>query len=95
MADETPAAGHELEMTWKHVLSVWWSVLWRTYVLVLGAALGFQFLSGAGGVVQAPTPIGLALWGTLVLLWAIRSSLRKQYQTFRIALVPVTADAGF
>ena len=91
----------ELEPTLKRTLSVWWLIAWRGTLCgalmggLLGAVIGMVWLalklspqnlqivaSSTGAVV------GLA-WGFIVL----RMALRKRYNGFRIALVPVAAPA--
>ncbi len=98
MDDETPTAGRELDVTWKRTRSVWWLLCWRGGVVGFGG--GYAIATGVGFVVLslAPgLPISVAetygsfvgfIWLFPVYLWVTRSALRKQYKTFRIALVP-------
>jgi hypothetical protein len=91
----------ELQPTFERTLSIWWLLAWRGTICgalmgaVLGAFLGVAWYalhwspqnlqmvtSIAGGL------IGLA-WGFVVL----RMALRKNYSGFRIALIPVAAQA--
>jgi len=84
----------ELEPSWRHVLSVWWLLVWRG--LVGGFVIGF-FLGGIVGLVYAlmrrpeliaPVSafvgcIGGIIWGFFV----VRMALQKKYDGFRIALL--------
>ncbi len=104
MADKSPTVGHEIEVTWKRLRSVWWLLFWRGGVVGFGGgyaiatAVGFAALSLVPGLpIWAGESYGLVVgfvWLFPVYLWVTRSALRKQYKTFRIALVAVTADAG-
>ena len=94
-------ANSELEPTLQRTLSVWWLIAWRGTLCgaliggALGGLIGIMWLALqwspenmqivariVGGLV------GLA-WGFLVL----RMALRKKYDGFRIALVPVASPA--
>ena len=84
----------EQELTWSHVLSVWWLVQWRVLLgaLVLGALAG-----GVAGIVCGILGYGdkAALAGSYAgfiasILWlpvVIRMALGKKYSNFRIALL--------
>lgn len=93
----------ELDASWGRATRVWWAFAWRSLLAIpLGAAVGcvIGFIIGAVGgaiglgsariqlLVQAVTlPVGLVLGG-LVGIWATYAVLRKQFQEFRIALLP-------
>ena len=92
MTDETPATGPELEASWKNVAPVWWLVLWRATALFLGGEviLGVLWgLSVPSDVWDYPAALS-GVWGSLVMIWVVRSALHKRYKTFRIALVEAT-----
>jgi ABC-type enterobactin transport system permease subunit len=87
----------ELEGTWARILSVWWLMLWRSVVgsVLIGFAAG-AVLGLIGALANWPADtvdvaayvLGLVigvLWGVVVLCMA----LKKRYEGFRIALVPV------
>jgi len=85
----------ELEPTWGRVTAVCWLMLWRGIVggTVLGAVMGFIIgLVGALlGFAKAATTLSALAGVSLGLVWwlfVVRMALRKQYDDFRIALVP-------
>ena len=86
---EAPS-GAELEVTWKHVCSVWWFVLWRSAVVffVTGITLWFTLRGLAGEDIGEVMRIGGRVISAIALVWIVRSALRNQYNTFRVALVP-------
>ena len=92
MTDETPATGPELDANWKNVVPVWWLVFWRAAVLFYGGAIIFAVLWELIVTPEVwPYPNAInAVWGSLVMIWVIRSALQKRYKTFRIALTEVT-----
>ena len=93
--------GKELEPTLKRTLSVWWLLAWRGTLIgaLMGAAVGFVIglmwyaLSWSPQHLQTVTGI---LGGCIGLVWGffvLRMAFRKQYNGFRIALVPANAQA--
>ena len=108
MVEETPAAGRELEVTWKRVRFVAWLICWRVGLVGVGGVVVInmasttvlqELLIGDKSIWFAPIWSLMALivpyiWLFFSFLWVTRAALRKQYKTFRIALVRVIADAG-
>ncbi len=95
------AEGKELEPTFKRTLSVWWLLAWRGTLVgaLMGGALGFVIglmwfaLSWSPAHLQTVTAI---LGGIVGLVWGfivLRMAFRKQYNGFRIALIPAPAVA--
>jgi len=89
----------ELEPTWGRVVSVWWLLAWRSMVgaFLLGAVAGgiFGFFAALANWPADSIQTGASILGGVIgVLWAIvvvGMALKKQYGSFRIALVPVTA----
>ena len=96
---------HEIELTWVHVLKIWWLMLWRGVLMVLAAA----FVAGAtlGAIlvllkvpfVHDPVKMRFAgqIAGFLIsipIYWVvIWMALRKKYRDFRLAVIPPDSPA--
>ena len=108
MDDQTPTASDrpsELKVTWKRTRSVWWLLCWRGGVVGFGG--GYAIATAVASVALSlapglPFPVAESyglfvgfIWLFLVYLLVTQSALRKRYKTFRIVLVPVSANAGF
>jgi hypothetical protein len=85
----------ELKVTWKHIGSIGWAMLWRSILggVALGAVGGFIVgLVDALIVHRGPNPIAAAITGWLFAFpWyfvALRMALMKHYRGFRVTLVP-------
>lgn len=71
-------------MTYGEVLPIWWSMVWRGFLV--GAAAGFVagFVVGFGGALLGH-PDASGLWGSVagmivsipVSLWALRAAINK------------------
>jgi hypothetical protein len=84
----------EVELTAQRLLSVWWLILWRSSVggmmigFVIGGIAGFAVaIAGYANLASAAgSYAGLTImpfWGLLI----VHMTLRKNYKSFRIALV--------
>ncbi len=94
MTDETPVVGTELDANWKNVVPVWWLVIWHAAALFYGGAVILEVsweLIVTSEVWDYPNGLN-AIWGSLVMIWVVRSALRKRYKTFRIALIEATTS---
>lgn len=88
----------ELDVTWKRVVKVWWSYLWRNIIAIivaaiLGAVAGFVFgfILGAAGVAPetiklVTAPIGGVI-GLLISVVPMKLILGKDFGEFRLVLV--------
>jgi hypothetical protein len=83
----------KLAVTWQEALAVWWCFTWRSLVgmllvgavvvpLALGGAVG---LAGVFGLFAVPA----------VSVAVFRTVLKKEYMSFRINLVTISAAARF
>jgi hypothetical protein len=88
----------ELEITWERLASIWWLVMWRG--MIGGAAFGacVTFVIALPAVFSPNFPLSpfVTIAGivgpaaTLLVAWpvVIRMALTKNYQGFRIVLIP-------
>ncbi len=88
----------ELKITWKRVLRVWWSYLWRNLICIvvgtlLGVAIAFivSFIVGAMGfhprvIMFVIAPIGFVI-GLATSVVPMKMILGKDYGEFRLVLV--------
>ena len=100
IAPSAPSAAPPLQVTWKRALKVWWSIAWRGSLycglvgLAVGAAIGG--IAGYHGVpvykVASYIQLGGFIASVPVMIWIIRTVLRKSWSDFRIALVPRERD---
>lgn len=94
-------ANSELEPNLKRTLSVWWLMAWRGTLCgaLMGGALGVVI--GIVSLAMQWSPQSMQLMATIAgslvgLAWGVvvlRMALRKKYNGFRIALVPVAMPA--
>jgi uncharacterized membrane protein YraQ (UPF0718 family) len=85
----------EIEITWSHVLKIWWAFTWRMAVfgfliggvlaIILGATLAAH---GMTAHAQASGQLIGSIVGIPLGLWIIKVVLTTQFRDFRIALVP-------
>jgi hypothetical protein len=88
----------ELELTWRHAISVWWLIVWRGAIgaAVMGGAVGFlvaflALLAGAPSLYVAYFNMAIgALIGVFWMIVVVRMALRKNYRGFHLALVANT-----
>ena len=85
----------EVEVTFGRAAQVWWAWFWRA----MGFALLFSFISGlvigfaghfAGLSPQQIMPISMILGasiGVVVSIWMMAKILKKNFGSFRIALI--------
>ena len=85
---------NEIELNLERTLGIWWSFIWRaTLAGILGGGfLGFigGFIVGMYGQPQIASAIGALMgWfaGVIGSIWAIRASLIKKRDGFRIVLI--------
>ena len=88
----------ELEITWKRVVRIWWSFLWRNFLAILGAVIigaivGFIFgliLGSMGVSVKTITmivrPIGFLI-GLGISVIPLKMVLGKDFGEFRLVLI--------
>ena len=86
----------ELEITWRHVLSVWWLIAWRGplvgFLFAIGIAFAIGFVEGfVDDLLDDLRPATTIV--VFILTWAwwiyvVRMALRKKYKGFRLALIP-------
>ncbi|MCJ8294649.1 MAG: hypothetical protein MJK15_09605 [Colwellia sp.] len=88
----------ELEITWKRVIRIWWSFLWRNILAILGAVVigalvGFIFglILGAIGVPvetikMIVQPIGFLI-GLGISVIPLKMVLGKNFGEFRLVLI--------
>lgn len=97
MADETKF----VEVTWKRVVKVWWSLVWRylLYSTLVGVGIGF-ILGLVLAIVGAFPEVIAKICGITGLVFAIpvsivvtRIVLKKRYSDFKIALIEERNDA--
>jgi hypothetical protein len=82
------------EITLETALSIWWSMMWRTFILslvvgfVLGAVGGF-IVGAAGHVELAGAVGGLLGWlgGLVVSIFALKVALSKKHGGHSVVLV--------
>lgn len=91
MSDES----NQPEITWGQALPVWWAFMWRCTVwsMVMGVTLGAigGGIAGAVGRVDIAGMIGVVLGylGSIpVSMYAMKVVLGKQFNGFRVAVVP-------
>jgi hypothetical protein len=85
----------ELEPTWKRALSVWWLIVWRTFVgfLLLTIAsilLGDLLVAIIGDGSETLSVVAAVIVWVLSIVWGVvvvRMALRKTYSDFRLALI--------
>lgn len=87
----------ELEITFSHVLQIWWAYTWRVvlYGVLFGAEIGL--LVGCTGFAFGYDNDDLMLlcqiFGSLISIpisiWVISKILNKKFSSFRIALISV------
>ena len=88
----------ELEITWKRVIRIWWSFLWRNLLAILGAVVigalvGFIF-GLILGVIGVPVetikmivqPIGFLI-GLGISVIPLKMVLGKNFGEFRLVLI--------
>jgi hypothetical protein len=85
----------ELEVTWKRASIIWWSLLWRWVLFSALAGLIAGFVIGlamvAFGVVEGAEVYGRiagVVVGIPVGIWVVKTVLVKEFNRFRIVLVP-------
>ena len=93
----------EIELTWKHILTIWWSMTWRYFVVAifsfLASTLIFLVLVSLLNATVPPTvmnrlqSLGAALFGLPLGFWVLHSVLTKRFRNFRIALLPLNNEA--
>ena len=89
---------NEITPTNSHVARIWWLILWRGLLgsMLMGGVLGavIGFVGAAAGVnLNSIQLLSTALGGLVGLGWGflvVGQALRKNYDGFRIALVPAT-----
>ena len=87
---------HAIEMSWQHVFSVCWVVVWRWALItaVLAYLIGFfgaATLSPSGLWYDTMQIVLGGLGGfvsLIVLLFVVRAALGKRYRDFHLELVP-------
>lgn len=85
----------EIKVTWARAAQIWWSLVWRGFLVSGLAGLTIGLVAGAiGGILNQPEAV--KPWGNIVVIlagipigiWVVRTVLTKQYKHYRIALVP-------
>jgi hypothetical protein len=84
-----------VEVTWKRVIKVWWSFIWRgtLFGFIGGFIVGFiiGLIAGVAGgdsnTIGRLAQIGGGIIGIPIGIVVMRIVLRKQYSDFRIALI--------
>jgi hypothetical protein len=86
-----------LEVTWKHAIIVWWSLVWRGVLFgmlaasVAGFILGLIMgVLGKGESAEVYGQLAGLVAGIPVGIWVVKTILTKEFGNFRIALVPST-----
>lgn len=95
----------ELEVTWEHVLRIWWALLWRGLLaalasvitsLILVVTLGFV-LEFAGIPFHVmpffSIPLGMCI-GVLFALAPIKMILNKQFGKFKLVIIKNELNEG-
>jgi len=95
----------ELEVTWDRVIRVWWSYLWRKFIVALAAMIASAMIGLFFGVIihrlgvsnhatarWVILPIGFAI-GLGFSVIPIKLILGKNFGTFRLVLVSTQANA--
>jgi hypothetical protein len=85
-----------IEPQWKHAIRVWWSWQWRTFIAtfllttfanfwlrILGGSVGMN----ARGFALTVQIVDLAIAGVVGLAF-FRDVLDREYETFRVCLIP-------
>lgn len=84
------------QVGWDVALSVWWAMVWRTYLI------GCAMVAGAGGAgaitkhdageylnsLYNTHPVYMLMFMSLASMWALRESLADRYRGFRFRTVP-------
>lgn len=90
----------EMDVTYRHAISVWWAIFWRglLFCFMAGFVAGFiiGFVGAIVGFGHLTQPLSMAAGFIVALpvsIWVVRSVLRKRFKTFRIVLVPVEQPA--
>ncbi|RMH21405.1 MAG: hypothetical protein D6698_02835 [Gammaproteobacteria bacterium] len=85
------------EVTWKHAIIVWWSLMWRVtlYGSLAGGLAGFVIgivlgVVGKGDSAEFSGQIAGFLAGIPVGIWVVKTILTKEFGRFRIAILPST-----
>ncbi|MEQ8206739.1 MAG: hypothetical protein RIA65_11225 [Woeseia sp.] len=77
-----------VEVTWRRVLEVWWSLVWRGVTVGIVAGIATNLVLGFVGVPDYDYTKYLgAIAGFIGGIWAVRTAIRTSYSDFRIALV--------
>ena len=88
---EPSAPEREVEITWQHVRSVWWLIIWRWGVIgIVGSIMIGMAISALIADRTFADVIGSlfgAAWSALACFIVVRMALDKRYQGFRIALL--------
>ena len=95
MVEEVKAEVKFVKVTWKRVLKVWWSLMWRglLFGFLGGAVVGFilGFILAIAKVDSNTIKVVCQTAGYIVSLpigiTVTRIVLKKQYSDFRIALI--------
>jgi hypothetical protein len=83
----------ELEVTWRHVLSVGWLITWRGFLGAFSIAVVITNLFGVAGVLNTPgqEPVYVRVVGATASgvwgLFVLRMALEHRYRAFRIVFV--------
>ncbi len=95
----------ELEITWARAIRVWWALLWRNILAILGAMLIGGVVGGILGFVLSvagvseevimliATPLG-GLIGLAVSIVPVKLVLGRKYGDFRLVLISDQIEAG-
>lgn len=84
----------ELKVTWERAVAVWWSITWRSTLLVFAAALGTGFLIGLFGAMlhldkgflHRLSLLAGVVGGAAIGIWVVKRVLTKRFSDFRIVL---------
>ena len=87
----------ELEVTWLRAATVWWAFIWRS--LLIGFGIGF--VAAVVATITGYDAQGLWVSGLIyctlipIGIWLFKYILTKQFNGFRIALVPISETSKF
>ena len=93
----------EIEVTWKHVFTVWWAFVWRNIIalvlaiiLSIAASAIFALITVSLGMPKEILKIPAILVGMLLGLGAtivpLKFIINKNYKGFRLAIVKTNTE---
>jgi hypothetical protein len=88
---------HEETLTFDKLLSIWWAIIWRAFLLSLILGLVLGFIGGFIVAMLGRSDLGAAVGGVLgwlggfpSSLWALKKALMKNYTGYRIGIIKQT-----